>query len=200
MHIKHATVRLGLLVGALSTVAAFAAAAPADGAAINHSDSIITSGPASPPAVAPGKAGGGQLGNAGGDRDLAQLDAAAEDSYPPVCNCFEIWLTGEPDQYMAPACTSQTIYLTKGEYEWDTILYNDDSGVVLDTNHYIPLDSSNYSWGDCIIPEKGYYIQSSELCPLNLPSGYPCVNLTEDQLYVTSDQWTVGSYLDWQSL
>ena len=141
-----------------------------------------------------------QLGNTGGEPSLGHTAAAAEGSYPPVCNCFAIWLTGSPDQYMTPACKAGTIYLTKGEYEWDTILFSDTNGPDLDTFHYIYLDSSNYSWGDCLIPENGYYIQSSELCPLNLPSRYPCVNITEYQYYVSSGTWSVGSWLDWQHL
>jgi hypothetical protein len=175
MRIKHAMVRLGMFVAALAAASAFAGAIPANAAAVNHADSVIAAVPISGDATA----------------------APDEGPYPPVCNCFSIWLTASPNGYMVPACTSQTIYLTSGAYEWAMTPADELNGANPSPYADIDLASSNYSWGDCIIPANNYYIQSSELCPLDLPPQDGCVNRTVTYYVDYSGTYTVGSELDW---
>lgn len=70
MRVKHTTVRIGMLVAAGAAASAFAAAIPANPAAISHSSSTIAGGPANASAVALGKAEVPLADSA------AQLDAA----------------------------------------------------------------------------------------------------------------------------
>jgi hypothetical protein len=114
--------------------------------------------------------------------------------YPPAYNTFNIPLTGKPKAGMATVCSWQTIYLTAGEYGW-VIIIGGTTNVISAVD--IPLDSSNYFWKDCIIPKNGYYQESSELCPLDLPAGYPCVTRYAYYYHPNSDIYRVGSELDW---
>jgi hypothetical protein len=114
--------------------------------------------------------------------------------YPPVYHTFNIPLTGKPKASMPSVCSWQTIYLTAGEYGW-TIIIGGTTNVLAPDD--IPLASSNYFWKDCIIPKNGHYQESSELCPLDLPPGYPCVTRYAYYYHPNSDIYRVGSELDW---
>jgi hypothetical protein len=174
MRIKPTTVGLGMLVVTLAAAGAFAGAIPANAAAVNHPHSVITGAPARASAMAPRK-----------------LIQAAPDSgrYPAVENGFTIWLTDAPNPNMTSVCRWQTVYLTRGTYGW----YMIPNPVEAD----IYLASSNYTWGTCIIPDSGHYIQSSILCPINLPPQYHCVVRTEKQYPSYSGNYRIASVLNW---
>lgn len=128
----------------------------------------------------------------------ASLDAAMRPDTTAVSdslaiNAFTIPLTGNPNPQMQTECEPPqygTIILAAGDYEWNLFL----NAQVLKTVK-IPLESGYYTWNDCIMPEKGYYVQFSILCPPDADPSTPCVRLLAND-WIDSGTYYVGSWLE----
>jgi hypothetical protein len=128
---------------------------------------------------------------------LATGGAAQAGPGGPAYVYRDLYLTANPVDSMATACTSRRIAIAAGTYTWveaigTTSGFNNTWGRAARS---IYLGSGNYSWNVCLDPKNGAYVETSTLNPDN--PAWSSATLTSVPTVVgSSGTWRMWSSLD----
>src|ERR1700730_11792752 len=97
-----------------------------------------------------------------------------------------------PTINMPVSCTTRSIYLASGTYEWRT---GPTFGPGDWYDRFIYLGAAWYTWQDCLIPFDGYYEHTSTLLP-PASTGWPGVTEVASPVYPHLLGW--GGHVSWR--
>lgn len=106
-------------------------------------------------------------------RGSSVTPAAAACGGPIACDEKTQWLTSSPTASMPESCVSRPISLAPMNYTWE-IFTGDGSygGWIWRSYDTWSLPWATYTWTTCLIPENGYYDETSTLSTANADYSY----------------------------